>query len=195
MSNGDWELPRGRGWLLLRISKHSIQPFTGKGARIGHMQACFKRQMLVQCQGLACFHSLTAPPTVCSYITPSPSAGPLPAFIGLFLVFSTLALHPADRCLSPNHPSAASSAIIVLFPSQCGGDISGQKPWRLGHFPGGLLRWILHLSKQDCAGFLGGGEGGGYKLLGLSHEIRAPHEQQPKNRFIIQTQCCNLIIK
>lgn len=137
MSNGDWELPRGRGWLLLRISKHSIQPFTGKGARIGHMQAFFKRQMLVQCQGLACFHSLTAPPTVCSYITPSPSAGPLPAFIGLFLVFSTLALHPADRCLSPNHPSAASSAIIVLFPSQCAfqGGHFRTETMKVGSFP------------------------------------------------------------
>lgn len=58
--------------------------------------------MLVQCQGLARFHSLTAPPTVSSYITPSPSPGPLPAFIGLFLSFSpTLALHPTDRRLPP----------------------------------------------------------------------------------------------
>lgn len=47
-----------------------------------------------QCQGLACVLSLTAPPTASSYITPSPSPGPLPAFIGLFLSFSTFAFSP-----------------------------------------------------------------------------------------------------
>lgn len=60
-----------------------------------------------QCQGLARSHSLTASPTVSSYITPSPFPSPLPAFIGLFLSFSTLALHLADHCFSflRNHPT------------------------------------------------------------------------------------------
>lgn len=124
---------------------HPIQPFTGKGARTGHTRACFKRQMLVHSVRALLAFTLTAPPTVCSYVTPSPSAGPLPAFIGLFLAFSTLALHPTDRWLSPQSSFVALSAIIVFFPFQCAGDISGQKPWRLDHFPGGLLRWILHL--------------------------------------------------
>lgn len=74
-----------------------IQPFREKGARIGHTHACFKRQMLVHSVRALLAVSLTVPPTVCSYITPSPSAGPLPAFIGLFLSFSTLALHPTDH--------------------------------------------------------------------------------------------------
>lgn len=112
---------------------------------IGHTHACFRRQMLVHSVRDLLAFSLTAPPTVCSYITPSPSAGPLPAFIGLFLSFSTLALHPTDRCLSPNHPLLIFCTIILFFRFQCTGDILGLKPRRLDHFPGVLLKWILNL--------------------------------------------------
>lgn len=101
-------LKKGAGYYRVSPSMPSYIPshaiaFTEKGACIGHTHACFKRQMLVHSVRALLVFSLTAPPTVRSYITPSPSAGPLPAFIGLFLSFSMLALHPTDRCLSPNH--------------------------------------------------------------------------------------------
>lgn len=106
MSNGDWRLLRGWGWRLVSISVHAmLYSLLQEGEHILaiHMPVSRDRETdaCPQCQGLTCFHSLTAPPTVSSYITPSPSPGPLPAFIGLFLSFSTLALHPTDRCPPP----------------------------------------------------------------------------------------------
>lgn len=117
---------------------HPVQPFTGKGARIGHTQACFKRQMLVHSVRALLAFTLTAPPTVCSYVTPSPSAGPLPAFIGLFLAFSTLALHPTDRWLPPPIILCGSLCHNCVFPFQCA--------FQRGHFwtetmKGGSFPW------------------------------------------------------
>lgn len=114
---------------------HPIQPFTGKGARIGHTRACFKRQMLVHSVRALLAFTLTAPPTVCSYITPSPSAGPLPAFIGLFLAFSTLALHPTDRWLSPPIILCGSFChnCVLSFP-MCRGHF-GTETMKAGSFP------------------------------------------------------------
>lgn len=98
MSNGDWGELQG-GWggraspsmpcYIARSweGEHTLAAHTAV-LRDGGTDAC------PQCQGLACFLSLTAPPTASSYITPSPSPGPLPAFIGLFLSFSTLAFSP-----------------------------------------------------------------------------------------------------
>lgn len=71
--------------------------FIGRGAHTGHSHLFLRdggTDACPRCQGLSFFPSLTAPPTASSYITPSPSPGPLPAFIGLFLSFSTLAFSP-----------------------------------------------------------------------------------------------------
>lgn len=128
---------------------HPIQPFTEKGARIGHTRACFKRQMLVQSVRALLAFSLTAPPTVCSYITPSPSAGPLPAFIGLFLFFSTLALHSTDRCLSPNHLLLIfwNHNSVLLFPV-CRGHF-GTETMKAGSFPWSSIKMDISSLKRE----------------------------------------------
>lgn len=69
-----------------------------------------------QCQGSLAFLSLTAPPTASSYIIPSPSPGPLPAFIGLFLSFSTLAFSPQGLLLSPRRRPSLIHSIFFFIP-------------------------------------------------------------------------------
>lgn len=88
-----------------------------------------------QCKGLACFLSLTAPPTASSYITPSPSPGPLPAFIGLFLSFSTLAFSPHWLLILPPPRLPIIHRWFVLFHSSSfysNVDTPGVKTWMPG---------------------------------------------------------------
>lgn len=111
MSNGDWgELG---GWGVMVGVRFHPHPFTGRGAHISHSRACFKRwrgRCLSTVSVPLLFLSLTAPPTASSYITPSPSSGPLPAFIGLFLSFSTFAFLP----YWPPHPSLLNSGSYFI---------------------------------------------------------------------------------
>lgn len=110
-------------------------PFTSLFLRDRETDAC------PQCPGLNCFQSLTAPPTVWSYITPSLSAGPLPAFIGLFLSFSTLALHPTDRCLSPQ--SSIADLYTVYF--NAGHDCHSSHDRQAGYYLSTVfVRYTLH---------------------------------------------------
>ena len=93
-------------WWVFSIFIHTVcyGPFIGRGRTYWSLSCLVSEmegQMLVQCQSLACSPSLTAPPTPSSYITPSPSPGPLPAFIGLFISFSTFSFSPHWLLLFP----------------------------------------------------------------------------------------------
>lgn len=117
------ESGEGRGWWWVSIFIHATpsSPFIGRGAHTGRSHVCFKRwrdRCLSTVSGplsLTGFLSLTAPPTASSYITPSPSPGPLP-LLAYFSLFQPKHVRPTDCCFPPNIADTSSVFPILIIP-------------------------------------------------------------------------------